>query len=128
MKNLRVDIVAVLLLCLGSFLFPGLSYAHATKSDKTVHASCSRAETKKAPMHDCCHSKASKKAKHNDCRHKCKHGSCRCCASSPSVSLAMVCNLQVINQPLMAEKQQIGYQQSNYSFGFISIWQPPKIA
>lgn len=79
-------------------------------------------------MKDCCHSKANKQAKHNDCNHKCKHNSCRCCASYPTVSLALVCDLKVINQALAVEKLQIGYKQSNYAFGFVSIWQPPKIA
>lgn len=94
-----------------------------------MHASCSKTEAKKAAMKDCCHAKGNKKAKHKDCSNKCKHNSCRCCASCPTVSLvALACDLKVINQALAIEKQQIGYKQSNYSFGFISIWQPPKIA
>ncbi|RQO73390.1 hypothetical protein DBR40_13640 [Pedobacter sp. KBW01] len=128
MKNLRIDIVAVLLLCLGSFLFPNLSYAHASISAKKMHTSCSKSLDKKAAMKDCCPTKANKKSKHKDCNNKCKHNSCRCCASCPTVSAALVCDLKVINQPPAVEKQQIGYKQSNYAFGFISIWQPPKIA
>jgi len=128
LKNLRVDIVAVLLLCLGTFLVPNLSYAHSTRSAETTHISCSKTEAKKTAINDCCQSKANKKSKHYNCNNKCKHTSCRCCASGPTVSLAMVCDLKVINQPLTVEKQPIGYKQSNYSFGLISIWQPPKIA
>jgi hypothetical protein len=128
LKNLRVDIVAVLLLCLGSFLFPNLSYAHAGISARKMHTSCSKKQEKPTAMKDCCHTKSNKKTKHSDCDSKCKHTSCRCCASCLTVSLALVCDLKVINQPIAVEKQQIGYKESNYAFGFISIWQPPKIA
>jgi len=128
LKNLRIDIVAVLLLCLGSFLFPGLSYAHASTSANTMHSSCSKKGDKKATMKDCCHAKSNQKTKDNGCNSKCKHRSCRCCASCPTVSLALVCDFKIENQLFAIEKAQIGYKQSKYTFGFISIWQPPKIA
>ncbi len=119
----------IILLCLGFFLIPSISYACAKKTAKTEQKSCSKDQSTKAVKKDCCKTKSCKKdSEHNDCNGKCKHSSCRCSTSSSSLSLPIPLDLKTTNHFATTKKQKFGFKQAYYSSGYSSIWQPPKIS
>ena len=84
LKNLSKHISFVILLCLGFFLMPSISYACAKKTTKTEQKSCSKDQSAKAEHKSSCKDKSCKKCKDggHDCNSNCKHGSCGCSISS----------------------------------------------
>jgi hypothetical protein len=129
LKNLSKHISFVILLCLGVFLTPSISYACAKKTDKTEQKSCSKEKSEKSHHKDSCKDKSCKKCKDgHDCGGSCKHSSCRCSTSSSSVSFPIPLDLKVTNPFAEIKKQKFGFKEAYYSSGYSSIWQPPKIS
>ena len=129
LKNLSKNISFVILLCLGFFLMPSISYACAKKTAKTEQKSCSKEKSEKSQHKDSCKDKSCKKCKDgHDCDGNCKHGSCGCSTSSSSVSLQIPIDLKVTTPFAETKKQKFGFKQAYYSSGYSSIWQPPKIS
>lgn len=129
LKNLSKNISFVILLCLGFFLMPSISYACTKKTAKTEQKSCSKEKSEKSHHKGSCKDKSCKKCKdgHN-CDGNCKHGSCGCSTSSSSVSLLIPIHLKVTTPFAKTKKQKFGFKQAYYSSGYSSIWQPPKIS
>src|SRR5690606_16697933 len=129
LKNLGKHISFVLLLCLGFFLMPGISYACAKKTAKTEQKSCSKEKSEKSYHKESCKDKSCKKCKDgHDCGGDCKQSSCRCSTSSSFVSLPIPIDLKVTDPFADTKKQKFGFKQACYSSGYSSIWQPPKIS
>ena len=129
LKNLSKHISFVILLCLGFFLMPSISYACAKKVAKTEQASCSKEQSERSEHKSSCKDKSCKKCKDgHDCGGNCKHSSCRCGASTTSLNLPIVIELKAKNLFAAAKKQKFGFKQAYYSSGFFSIWLPPKIS
>lgn len=128
LKNLSKHISFVILLCLGLFLIPSISYACAKKSTKTEQASCSKEQSEKSHHKDGCKTKSCKNCDDKDCSGKCKHSSCGCSTSSSSLSLPIPFDLKGTNHFAEIKKQKFGFKQAYYSSGYSSIWQPPKIS
>lgn len=128
LKNLSKHISVVILLCMGFFLVPSISYGCAKKLAKTVQNSNSKDQFYKAEIKDCCKTKSCKRDKdHNDCSGKCKHNSCRCSTSSSSSSLPIPIYIRNENHFFEIKQQKFDFKQAYHSSGFSSIWQPPKI-
>lgn len=128
LKNLSKHISVFILLALGLFLIPGISYACAKKSASPKQTSCSK-DKSKAEQKDCCKTKTCEKDKNqNDCSGKCKHGSCNCSTSSPSFGLPFSIDLKTKNHFAEIKKQIFGFEQAHYSSGYFTIWLPPKIS
>ncbi|MEC3875205.1 hypothetical protein [Chryseobacterium salviniae] len=129
LKNLRIHIGIITLICLGFFLIPTQSYACSKKSTRTEQASCEKEHSKKSEHKSSCKDKSCKKCKDgHDCGGNCKHSSCRCGASTTSLNLPIVIELKAKNLFAAAKKQKFGFKQAYYSSGFFSIWLPPKIS
>ena len=129
LKNLSKHISFVILLCLGFFLMPSISYACAKKTAKTEQKSCSKEKSEKSHHKDSCKDKSCKKCKDgHDCDGNCKHSSCGCSTSSSSVSLQIPIDLKITNPFAETKKQKFGFKEAYYSSGFFSIWLPPKIS
>ena len=129
LKNLSKHISFIILLCLGFFLMPSISYACAKKTTKTEQKSCSKDQSAKAEHKSSCKDKSCKKCKDgHDCDGNCKHSSCGCSTSSSSVSLPIPIDLKTANPFAEIKKQKFGFKEAYYSSGYSSIWQPPKIS
>lgn len=129
LKNFSKHISFVILLCLGFFLVPGISYACAKKAFKTEQKSCSKDQSQKLEHKSSCRDKSCKKCKDGHvCNGICKHGSCGCSTSSSSVSLQIPIYLKVTTPFAETKKQKFGFKQAYYSAGYSSIWLPPKIS
>lgn len=129
LKTLNKHISFIILLCLGFFLTPSINYACTKNAAKTEQKSSSKDQSKKAEKKDCCKTNSCKKDKdHNDCDGKCKHSSCRCGTSFPSVSLPIPIDLKTTNHFAETKKQKFGFKHAYYSSGYSFIWQPPKIS
>ena len=128
LKNLSKHISFVILLCLGFFLMPNITYACAKKAVKTEQKSCSKEQSKKSEDKISCKDKSCEKC--NDghgCNGKCKHSSCKCSISSSSFGLPILIDIKTENQFAEIKTQKFGFKQAYYSSGFHSFWQPPKI-
>lgn len=129
LKNFSKHISFVILLCLGFFLMPGVSYACAQKSTNVEQKSCSKEQSKKSEHKSSCKDKTCKNCKNgHDCDGNCKHSSCRCSTSTSSLSLPTPIDLKITNPFAETKKQKFGFKQAYYSSGYYSIWQPPKIS
>ncbi len=129
LKYLSKHISFVILLCLGFFLMPSISYACAKKAAKTEQVSCSKEQFQKAEHKSNCKDKSCKKCKDgHDCDGNCKHSSCRCSTSSSSLSIPIPTDLKLTTPFAETKKQKFGFKQAYYSSGYYSIWQPPKIS
>lgn len=120
------QIYILLMVLLGLFLTPTLTYA-CSKSHTQTEKSCCDKKTSQTDKNDCCKNKSSHNQKDNDdCGGKCKNASCHC----PTAPLAFALTLDagMKNHIIVLEKLTIGYTQSYISSGFHSIWQPPKIS
>lgn len=116
--------IIIIILTLGFFLSPTLSYACGNKTEK----SCRKTETtSKTEKKDCCNDNHSKN-NDNSCGGKCGH---RNCTTSTSVNFSIVSfndfKFNNNNFDFSLEKQNFYYSKTNISSGFTSIWLIPKI-
>ncbi|RTZ49976.1 hypothetical protein EJ377_07635 [Chryseobacterium arthrosphaerae] len=92
MKNFKKHISFVILLCVGFFLVPSISYACAKKRRTQNKILLKR----KSKYKEICKDKSCKKCKDgHDCGDDCNHSSCRCSTSSSFVSLPIPIDLKV---------------------------------
>lgn len=136
----------VVVIMLGFFLMPSVSYACGKHHDKkgqthfaikfpqsTISAStninsCCGTETSQSCKKGCCDKKNSQNGNHDDgCSGKCGHSSCHC----PTVNFGFT--LPFFSEPkqrfIVAFKKQFFTDTDPYiSSGFYSIWLPPKIS
>ena len=121
MKN-RLHII-ILILTLGFFLSPTLSYACETKTEKTC---CKKETTEKIEKKDCCNNKHSKD-KDNTCGGKCGHSNCT--TSTVNFSLISCYEIEFKNNSFgfSSEKAKFYDGKTFISSGFYAIWLIPKI-
>jgi len=127
LKTFSKHISFIILLCLGFFLIPSLSYACAKKSTQAEYKSSLKDQIPKIERTDNCKTKPCENCNDNDCTGNCKHSCCRCITSSPAFSLPTLIYFKVTNLFAETKKQKFNFKQAYYSSGYSSIWQPPKI-
>lgn len=116
--------ILILLLILGFFLAPTLSYSCETNTEKSC---CKKENTSKTEKKDCCHKKDSKE-KDDACGGKC--GQPNCTTSTVTFSLITCNEIEFITNiyfDLTVKKSKFHYTKALILSGFTSIWQPPKI-
>lgn len=113
----------IIMLTLGFFLLPTLSYACGTKAEKSC---CKKEKTEKVEKKDCCNNKHSKD-KDNSCGGKCGHSNCT--TSTTNVSLISFYEIEFKNDSFdfSSEKSKFHHSEIFISSGFTSVWLPPKI-
>ena len=120
-KRLRIIII---ILTLGFFMLPTLSYACGTKTEKSC---CKKETTSKTEKKDCCNGKQSKD-KDNSCGGKCGHSNC---TSSSTVNFSMISTYEINFKnnsfDFSEEKSKFYHSKTCISSGFYSIWLIPKI-
>lgn len=128
LKTFSKHISFIILLCLGFFLIPSLSYACAKKTANTEQKSCSKDQYSKSEHKSRCKNQSCTKCNDgHDCNGKCKQSSCKCSTSSSSLSLPILVDIKTENHFAEIKTQKFGFKQTYYSSGYHSFWQPPKI-
>ena len=80
--------ILLVILTLGFFATPTLTYACGTKSTKTEKSCCKKSETEKNSKKDCCKNHKSKSDKDkNSCNGKCNNSNCSCPTNHCSFAL-----------------------------------------
>ncbi len=118
------QISILLILMLGFFLTPTLTYACGKPAEKTEKACCKK-ETSQTEKKDCCKSHSQKDKNDDCCGGKCKNPSCHCPTAPLTIALPFVTEMKYHN--IFLEKVTIAYTETYISSGFRSIWLPPKI-
>ncbi|WP_310559101.1 hypothetical protein [Flavobacterium sp.] len=120
----RVHILLIIL-TLGFFLSPTLSYACGSKTEKSC---CKKETTSKTEKKDCCNGRDSKD-KDNSCGGKCGHSNC---TSSTSINFSLISTFETdFNSPncdFSSEKSKFYNSKTFISSGFSSVWLIPKIS
>ena len=127
MKN-RLHII-IIILTLGFFLSPTLTYACGTKTKK----SCCKIEisSTKSEKKSCCNSDSSKEKDHKGCKGNCGHSKCGCSSTCPTSSVNFLSEIIFKNYMFgysSIEKATFSYTTPSISDGFYSIWLIPKIS
>lgn len=120
--------ILLIILTIGFFATPMLTYACGTKSVKTEKSCCKKSKTEKNSKKDCCNKNKSKNDKENKgCDGKCNNSNCSCPTAYSTIALPFWTELRV--KTYFAETKKIkNYYNVNYlSDGFKSIWTPPNI-
>jgi hypothetical protein len=116
--------IIIIILMIGFFLAPTLSYASGTKTEKSC---CKKETTSKIEKKDCCNNKHSQE-ENNSCGGKCGHSNC---TSSSTVNFSIVSyyeiNFKNNSFDFSIEKSKFHYSKTFISSGFYSIWLIPKI-
>lgn len=115
--------IYTIMLILGFFLLPTLTYACGTKSEKGC---CNKEIAAKSAKKDCCKNNQSKD-RSKDCGGKCGHSNCT--TSSVNFSLISIFKMEFQNNNFdnTIEKPQFYHSKTFISSGFTSVWLPPKI-
>lgn len=115
--------ILIIILTLGIFTLPTLSYACGTKTEKSC---CAKKTTSKNEKKDCCKNKQSKE-EDNSCGGKCGHSNCT--ASTVNFSLISFYEIEFKNNnfDFSTEKPKFYHSETFISSGFTSVWLPPKI-
>ena len=117
--------ILLIILILGFFATPTLTYACATKSDKTEKSCCKKDKSDKK---DCCKNHKSKNDKNDDgCVEKCKHPSCSCPVVNFAFNLPFSTGFKTKTCFSEGKKVKSYYNETYHSFGFGYIWTPPNI-
>lgn len=117
--------ILIIILTLGLFSSPTLSYACGTKTEKSC---CKKETTSKTVKKDCCNGKNSKD-QDNSCGGKCGHSNC---TSSTSMNFSLISTFEIdfnsINFDFSSEKQKFYNTKTFISSGFSNVWLIPKIS
>lgn len=129
MKVFSKHISLVILLCLGFFLLPNITFACAKTTTKVEQKSCSKHKSIKSSKHDCAQDKSCCADKqHKKCGSNCQHNSCKCSTTVSSLNLPVYITFSSKQVFVETKKQKFGFNQTYYSSDISSIWQPPKIS
>lgn len=116
--------IIIIILTIGFFLSPTLSYACGTKTEKSC---CKKETSSKTEKKDCCNNHS--KDKNNSCGGKCGH---RNCTTSTSVNFSVISfnemEFKNNNFDFSEEKSKFYHPKTNLSSGFYNIWLPPVIS
>lgn len=117
--------IVIIMLTLGLFLMPTLSYACGSNTEKSC---CTKEKTYKAEKKDCC-SGSNSKDKDNSCGGKCGHPNC---TNSTSINFSLISTFEIdftiFNFNFSSEKQKFYNSKTFISSGFSSVWLIPKIS
>jgi hypothetical protein len=118
-------IYIALLSLIGFFLTPTETYACGSKSEN-IENNCSKQSDTEAEKKECCDTKKGQCSKHGkDCDGKCGNPACHCPTNCTNFTIPFFDGFSGIT--IIVNKPNFYYQDTYYSSGFLSIWQPPKI-
>mgnify|MGYP007002410068 FL=1 len=114
-----------LLTLIGFFLTPTDTYACGSKSEN-IENTCTKQSNTETEKKDCCDTEKGQCGKHGkDCDGKCGNPACHCPTNCTNFTITFFDGFSGIT--IIVNKPNFYYQDTYYSSGFLSIWQPPKI-
>ncbi|MBP7642689.1 MAG: hypothetical protein KA767_05085 [Saprospiraceae bacterium] len=116
--------IILLIVMLGFFLTPTLTYACGKPAEKTEKSCCEKGVSI-SDKKDCCKTHSENDNNNDGCEGKCGHPSCHCPITPLTIALPFVSKEK--HNFYFVEKQSIPYTETYTSSGFCSIWLPPKI-
>lgn len=120
--------ILLIILTLGFFATPTLTYACGTKSMKTEKSCCKKIKTNKDNKKDCCKNHKSKNDKDNNgCDGKCNNSNCSCPTTHFALALPFWTETRGKIYFAKSKKSKSDYNETYLSSGFVSIWTPPNI-
>ena len=120
--------ILFIILTLGFFATPTLTYACGTKTDKTENSCCKKDKAGQGHKKDCCKNHHSKNNKSDDdCGGNCGNSSCSCTTVHFAFNLPFLSGVGSKKYFAISEKLKFYDQQIHLSDGFYSIWTPPNI-
>lgn len=117
--------ILLIILTIGFFATPTLTYACGTKSPKTEKSCCKKNKTTKDNKKDCCKNHKSKNEK--GCDGKCNNSNCSCPTTHFAFSMPFCSELRAKTYFAESKKTKNYYNENYLSDGFVSIWAPPNI-
>lgn len=118
--------ILIIILTLGFFAKPTLTYACGTSATKSEKSCCKKSENENDNKKDCC--KKSNSQNDKGCDGKCGNSSCHCTASCNSFAVPYFVTFKSKFFPSISKKSLFPRDDNYFSSGFYSIWLPPKIS
>lgn len=120
-------IFILLIVMLGFFLTPTLTYACGKKTEKTEKSCCEKSPSQTGDTKECCKKSHSQNDKNDDgCNGQCGNSSCYCPTINITIAFPVFSELR--HSVFYTEKLSFFFTETYISSGFHSIWQPPKIS
>ena len=117
--------ILLIILTLGFFMTPTLTYACGIKTEKSC---CKKSKTEKNSKKDCCKRNNSKSDKDNSgCDGKCNNSNCSCPTVHFAFALTFYAEIKAKTYFTESKKTKLYYNENCLSDGFTSIWTPPNI-
>ena len=117
--------ILLIILTLGIFSTPMLTYACGTKSTKTEKSCCKKTKSSKK---DCCKKNKSHNDKdNNECDGKCNNSNCSCPTVHFAFALPFYAEIKAKTYFAESKKTKLYYNENYLSDGYVSIWTPPNI-
>jgi hypothetical protein len=115
--------IFIIILTLGFFLLPAMTYACGTKSEKEC---CKKEVSSKFEKKECNKNNHSKD-KNDSCGGKCGHSNCTTSSVNFSIISSSEIDFKDNNFDFCLEKPKFYDSETFISSGFTSVWLPPKI-
>jgi hypothetical protein len=140
--HIRAAYLSLIILALGFFATPTLTYACGTKIEKSCckkgKCCCKKEVTNKAPKKSYCKKHISRHAEANElqsdnhktddgCDGKCGDPSCNCPTFNFAIALPFIAEMTSNNFAISSKKQKFYDKETHLSSGFYYIWIPPNI-
>ena len=120
--------ILLIILTLGFFATPTLTYACGTKATKTEKSCCKKSKSEKSSKKDCCKKNKSHNDKDsNDCDGKCNNSNCSCPTIHFAFTIPSYAEIKAKTYFAESKKAKLYYNENYLSDGFTSIWTPPNI-
>jgi len=124
LKNWNTYISYLIILCLSFALTPNNGYSFSPEPIPVEHSCSLDTTSDNEHQEDCCQQGNSKQ--HHE-KH-CKADYCKCIHSACSIFVVFIQDKAEDMLFSIMDKEEFGITKFDLSFGYSSIWQPPKIA
>lgn len=120
--------ILLIILTIGFFATPMITYACGTKTTKTEKSCCKKSKNEKDNKKDCCE-KGNSKRDNDDkgCDGKCNNSNCSCPTTHFAFSMPFWTKIRAKTYFAESKKTKNYYNESYPSDGFVCIWTPPNI-
>ncbi|PDS23663.1 hypothetical protein [Flavobacterium branchiophilum] len=120
--------ILLIILTLGFFATPTLTYACGTKIAKTEKSCCKKEKNNKDNKKECCKKNKSNNNKEDKgCNGKCNSSNCSCPTVHFAFALPFYAEIKAKTYYTENQKTKLYYNENYLSDGFTSIWTPPNI-
>ena len=115
--------IVLIMLLLGAFLLPSVTYACGTTAEKSC---CKKEKTAGSEKKQCCKDQQSKK-QNKGCDGKCGHSNCTSASVYSACAVIQTVDFTTPSFDFATEKTNFYHSKTFISSGFCSLWLIPKI-